>query len=407
MDNFEKKHSAAAGDAAFTYQFYSFIYKLLCLEKGETVGYEIRDDLHIESFDGKLKLVQVKHTTQKKADGTPSNLTNLDIDLWKTLSNWVGWIKDSKRTIKELEQVSYVLLTNKEAGKIQFHDKLKEFKNGNITIEDLIEELNRLYESTKDETIKNHIDTIRTFNKAKLSILFKNIEFETGNDDIIQKIKNKLESICRFNPSALQNVYKLLISSINDDKFASINGNVAFSLSYDDFNQKYRNCFEEAYDVENLPIRDIPVETSLDFDSLRKEIYIRQLSDIYAINSDSDIVNIHHCKLAWDNHMLDWNDLLLPDDYKRMYANAHQHWWNCHQEAYYSLKLKLAREPSHQPQDEDVLPMAFSCLTKTRSKCIYYRTQNLDTVLSNGFYYTLSNLPVIGWHHSWEELYKR
>ncbi|HBN04802.1 hypothetical protein [uncultured Proteiniphilum sp.] len=407
MNDFEKKHSASGSDAAFTYQFYSFVYKLLSLEKGETVGYEIKDDIHIESFEGKLKLIQVKHTTQKKNDGTPSNLTNLDIDLWKTLANWVEWIKESKKIKQELESISYVLFTNKETGNIQFYDKLKKIKNGNASIENFIEVLNQLHEITKDDSIKGYINTVRTFNKGKLLVFLKNIEIETGNDDIIQKIKNKLELICRFNPSALQNVYKLLITSINDDKFSSITGNTNFSLSYDEFNQKYRNCFEEAYDRENLPIRDIPVETSLDFDSLRKEIYIRQLSDILAIRSDSDIINIHHCKLTWDNHMLNWEDILLPDDYKKMYANAYQHWLNSFQEAYYSLNLKEARDSSFQPKDDDILPLAFNCLTKTRSKYIYYRTQNLDTILSNGFFYTLSNIPEIGWHLLWEKLYKQ
>lgn len=58
------------------------------------------------------------------------------------------------------------------------------------------------------------------------------------SDNIISKIKKELELICRFNPSSLEKVYKLLISSIFEDKFSAIKGNTNFSLSYDDFNQK-------------------------------------------------------------------------------------------------------------------------------------------------------------------------
>lgn len=407
MTDFEQKHSAAAGDAAFSFQFYSFVYRLLKLQKGESVGYEIKDDIHIESFGDKLKLIQVKHTTQKKIDETPANLTSLDIDLWKTLSNWMGWVQESKKSTLELGSVSYILFTNKEAGKIDFCDKLGEFKNEETSIDNLLDELNQLYSKTTDETIKGYIDTVKSFDKNKLIVILKNIDFETGNNNIIQKIKNELESICRFNPCALEKVYKLLIGSIYEDKFQSINGNVNFSLSYDEFNQKYRNCFEEAYDRENLPIRSIPIETALDFDALKKEVYIRQLNDIFAINSESDIVNIHHCKLSWDNHMLDWQYLLLPEDYKIMHSNAYQHWWNSFQEAYYSLRIKLNRDPSCQLQEEDIFPLAFSCLSNTRNKYIHYRSQNLDTILSNGFFYTLANEPIIGWHFSWEKLYKK
>lgn len=407
MNEFEKRHSASAGDIAFSYQFYSFVYKLLKLQKGDVVGYEMKDDIHIESFDGKIKLIQVKHTIQKKVDGTPSNLTNLDIDLWKTLSNWVEWINESKKSNKELELVSYILYTNKEAGKIDFHDRLIDFKNENTSLDDLLDDLLNLYNETTNETIKQYIETVKSFDKSKLTLLLKNIDIETGNEGIIQKIKNELELICRFNPSSLEKVYKLLISSIYEDKFLNISGNINFSISYDEFNQKYRNCFEEAYDRENLPIRDIPIETSLNFEDLKKEIYIRQLNDIYAIDSDSDIINIHHCKLTWDNHMLDWRNLLLPEDYKIMHKNAYQHWVNSFQEAYYTLRLKLKQNPSHQPQNEEIFPLAFNCLVKTRNKFIFYRKQNLDTILSNGFFYTLANQPIIGWHFSWEKIYKK
>lgn len=407
LSNFEKKHSAGGDDAAFTYQFYSFVYQLLKLEKGEAVGYETKDDVHIESSTGHIKLIQVKHTIQKRADGTPINLTSLDSDLWKTLSNWIDWVKTSKKTVQELDSISYVLFTNKNIGARSIINTLDDLNENKISINDIINELQRLSDQTKDEDIQKYINNIKSFDKRKLTRILKSIVFETGNDNIISKIKKELELICRFNPSSLEKVYKLLISSIFEDKFSAIKGNTNFSLSYDDFNQKYRNCFEEAYDRENLPIRDIPIETSLDFELLKKEIYIRQLNDIYAINSDMDIIKAHHCKLAWDNHMLDWNRLLLPEDYKVMKANAIRYWDNSFQEAYHSLHVKLRKDPFYEFQEEDIISLAFGCLSKVRNRDIFYRKQNLDTILSNGFFYTLANKPpVIGWHFFWEKLYK-
>ena len=45
----------------FEYQFYYFLLKVLKIDSDETVGFEVKDDVHIE--DNKtLSLIQLKHT---------------------------------------------------------------------------------------------------------------------------------------------------------------------------------------------------------------------------------------------------------------------------------------------------------------------------------------------------------
>lgn len=404
MNDFEKTHSAASGDVAFSYQFFVFVYQLLKLQKGERVGYEMRDDVHIETADNKLILIQVKHTIQKNAGGDAVNLTNLDGDLWKTLANWVDWIKASQKNVKDLANVSYVLFTNKGFGEIQFCNGLKEFINNKITIDDFISQLNDIYTTCGDQEIMGYIEKVKSYDKKKLKIVLNNISVKTENDDIIQNIKNEIEKSCRFNPLSLERVYKSLTSTIYDDKFKTIKNGSSFVISFDEFNQKYRNCFEEAYERERLPIRDINIDPPLNFDSLRGATYIQQLDEIYAIKDEEDLIETYMCKLTWENHLQEWRGgALLPEEYKIMEKNACQHWRNSFNEVYSSIYIKQRNNPSIIIEDSEILPSALLCLSKVRNKDINYREQNLNTILSNGFFYYLSDIPIIGWHLNWKK----
>ena len=88
------KTSAETKSIGFDYQYYFFLWKVLSLEYGETVGLEVKDDVHTELSDSTQILYQLKHTIKTKQNNTPINLSSLDKDLWKTLSNWVQVITD-------------------------------------------------------------------------------------------------------------------------------------------------------------------------------------------------------------------------------------------------------------------------------------------------------------------------
>lgn len=62
----------------------------------------------------------------ENADGTVQNLTTLDSDLWKTLSNWADFIKTGNKDY--LEKHSFVLVTNKNENNNDFIKSLIDFK---------------------------------------------------------------------------------------------------------------------------------------------------------------------------------------------------------------------------------------------------------------------------------------
>lgn len=89
-----EKTSADSKEIGFDFQYLCFISKLLDLNINQKITYEEKDDIHIESPNGKLTLIQIKHSIQTNIDGETKNLTELDTDLWKTLYNWTQVITD-------------------------------------------------------------------------------------------------------------------------------------------------------------------------------------------------------------------------------------------------------------------------------------------------------------------------
>ena len=115
-----QKTSAADKSIGFDYQYYYFLEKLLNLKTGQSVGLEVFDDVHVTVSASLQLLFQLKHTTSIAADGKPVNLTSLDDDLWKTMSNWSKVIKDVNdgRTQKDhqldfIKKTEFHLVTNK------------------------------------------------------------------------------------------------------------------------------------------------------------------------------------------------------------------------------------------------------------------------------------------------------
>lgn len=59
-----EKTAAETKSIGFDYQYYFFLWKLLSLETGESVGLEVKDDVHTELNNGKQIFYQIKHTSR-------------------------------------------------------------------------------------------------------------------------------------------------------------------------------------------------------------------------------------------------------------------------------------------------------------------------------------------------------
>ena len=122
----QEQHTAGAQAIGFDYQFYYFMLLVLELRNGQKIGFEVKDDVHIDKADGTTILLQTKHSTLTNSKGTIQNLTTLDGDLWKTLSNWIDFIKKGKENY--INKHSFVLVTNKNESNNEFINSLINFK---------------------------------------------------------------------------------------------------------------------------------------------------------------------------------------------------------------------------------------------------------------------------------------
>ena len=168
IKNHFDKTSAETKTIGFDYQYYFFLWKVLCLEDGQSVGLEIKDDVHTELDNNTQILYQLKHTISTQKDGKPANLTTLDKDIWKTLSNCVQVIQDAadgrSKKINQLEfihRTSFVLATNKSSSKSnKLINGIDKFQNGTISVEEFRTCINELLKSTDSKIIKEYITRV-------------------------------------------------------------------------------------------------------------------------------------------------------------------------------------------------------------------------------------------------------
>ena len=162
----------------------------LDLKFGQKIGFEVKDDVHIDKEDGTTVLYQGKHTIIKNSKGNLQNLTDLDTDLWKTLSNWVDFINADKSS-DFLKKHTFILVTNKSENNNDFITTLNTFKADNDSDKVKLK-IAELGNKTQDETLKKYFKNVSKLSKSKLELFLKNLTTETGEDEIIDKIKKRI-----------------------------------------------------------------------------------------------------------------------------------------------------------------------------------------------------------------------
>ena len=200
MSKYKKHSDKTSADSilvAFDYQYYYFLWKLFSLRPGESVGLEVKDDVHTELDNNEQIYFQVKHTVKKKADGTPINLTELDTDLWKTLSNWSKIISDNNDgrekefdQIKFIKKTSFVLASNKSSSNGNSILKLMlNYQEGIAGLDCVKKAFNAIYKESENKVLRGYIDDVLLLKDNVLEYYFKRILFELDEKDIILKCK--------------------------------------------------------------------------------------------------------------------------------------------------------------------------------------------------------------------------
>jgi hypothetical protein len=407
MSTIQDQHTAGPIAIGFDYQFYYFMYLALELKQGQKIGFEVKDDIHIDKQDGTTILYQTKHTIVTNANGDIQNLTTLDIDLWKTLNNWVDFINADGKNSTFLNENSFILVTNKSENNNDFVSALALFKSDN-DIDKVVLKINELENKTQDITLKKYLKKVSKLSKSKLKLFFKKLVIETDTDGIIEKIKNRLLEKY-YQADLVEPIFESLSSNLNMAKYIDIKDRKKFEISSEDFAKRFGKCFKVATEIKPLPRREFPVLLP---DDLENQIFIKQLLDIGEIQTGSnDIRNYTTHMLKFLNHFTYWSEeenFILLTDIKEFKNNSIQIWTNEFKAKYRQIERQISAGSSIDDLEDEVKNLALDLVDYIRKQDLSIPGFSaLGVEFSNGHYYALSDNLEIGWHFDWGNKYKK
>ncbi|MQY49522.1 hypothetical protein GAO09_26150 [Rhizobiales bacterium RZME27] len=394
--------SAEDKSIGFDYQYYYFLNELLNLKAGQTAGLEVLDDVHVERADGTRLLVQLKHTVQTSAQGSPINLTTLDGDLWKSISNWCKLIidpADGRTSISSqlafLKETSFLLASNKsENDKNAFLTSLNAFKSSGKSYAELVADIVSLRGSTRDITIQGYVDDVLALDRGVSERFFQNLSFALGKNEIIDLCKTSIAEK-QIHLSRIDDVFNAVDSEVRQNSFVTVKAGGKIILSFDEFNQKYRRHFDKARSG-TLLFRQFP---PLLPENLSEQTFIKQLVDIDDIAADN---TEFHTKFTTRRlHFRDNLERLIQDgditqsDVDDLEDEAATMWEGKFLEVYPGLRVC---------GDEGASARAI--VGHLRQRRLSLASQELPIPMSNGGFYDLSDRPVIGWLTNWKDRYK-
>lgn len=400
----QEQHTAGAQSIGFDYQFYYFMLLTLELRHGQKIGFEVKDDVHIDKADGTTILLQTKHSVLTSSNGVIQNLTTLDSDLWKTLSNWTDFIKKGKENY--LNKHSFVLVTNKNENNNEFINALHQFKIDE-DIDNVLVKLTGIKTKTKDETLQKYIENFISLDKTKLSSFLSKISIETGVDEIRERIKNKLLELYRES-HIVETIYDSLYSNLQLSKYLEIKSGQKFEITFDDFNKKFGKCFKVSTGVQKLPTRNFPILLP---ENPEEQIFIKQLLDVGEIQTGSqDVIKYTTLMLKFLRHYTYWSDeenFILFSEAEDFKNDSISRWENEFKAKYRQIEREISSGTTIESLESEIKNLSIELVDYIRRLDLSigdYLPLGVD--FTNGHYYLLSNNLEIGWHFDWQNKYK-
>ncbi|ODR92271.1 hypothetical protein [Sinorhizobium alkalisoli] len=393
--------SAEDKSIGFDYQYYYFLNELLNLKSGQVVGLEVLDDVHVERPDGSHLLVQLKHTVQKNAQGLPINLTTMDSDLWKSISNWCKVIIDpAEGRTSVASQLAFTrktgfLLTSNKSGndKNALLASVEAFKAGTKNHAGLVADITSIKAKSKDQVIQAYMDDVLSLHPTVSEEFFERLSFALGRDEIVDLCKASIAEK-QIHESRIDDVFHAVDSEVRLNCYDTVKAGNKITISFEEFTQKYRRHFDKARSGRLL-FRNLPPAMP---DDLLSQTFIKQLLDINDISEDS--IDFHASFTTRRLHFRDNLERLIQDgditqsDIDELEEEASAMWEGKFLEAYPGQKAT-----------GDEAAAARAIVGDLRQRKLTLASQELPIPVSNGGFYDLSDRPVIGWLSNWKDRY--
>lgn len=388
--------SADSTILGYDFQYLCFLDKLLTLNDGETIEYECKDDISIITQDNNQILIQVKHSIKTNAGGNNVNLTDLDIDLWKTLSNWANLIMDKnngRANVKQqkefINRTSFILLTNKGISENSIIKKITQYKSKQINKKEFDNWWDEL--STNNKSIIKYIETLRLMNNEIFKLFIEKIITEQEKDNLIEKIKKTIRNRYMIADVRVDNVYNNLFSELKIDFFNKAKNRKKQIMSKEEFILKYRQIFENNRTTLLIYKQFKPTIPP----KLQDQIFMKELIEIGDVSHDDlpKMADYTNLMLNMNLNLEKWheNGEITIDDLNKFHKEAHSYWKNKH--AFYHIETSNENDNIN----------ARKCLLDIRTKNLNIKQTQLELGASNGEFYYLANEKQLGWKKNWQE----
>lgn len=413
-----EKTAADQTAIGFEYQYYYFLNSLLSLKIGEKIGLEVKDDVHIEYSNGNQSFFQLKHSVQKNSKGEIINLRESDLDVWKTIYNWMKIINDPvserieiEQQLEFIEKTNFFLITNKNESETNFLLKnLKKLKDKHITVKDFTEFLENLHKEKKNDIIQNTLKELLEQKEKWLKAFLLKIKVVTNFDNLIDRIKQNIKE--KFlGLEQIDRVFSSLDSNLRKDNYLKVKRGEKVYYSFDDFYRKYTKCFEIGR-TKQLKMRsfekfDIPHELELE-----KQKFVEQLVGIKVLDKlDQDykeeVLEKTIAKFRVINNLEEWskNGDILITDLEEIKKEAMLLWKKEFKHCNFDIIKKLRNKENI--LEAEYINFGEECYYKTINNDISFEGYSMGQQFSEGQYYLMSDNLRIGWRYDWKEKYSK
>lgn len=385
---FEKQIEKTCADLkefGFEFQFLYFVLKVLSMREGETVAWEVEDDVSIKLPDKVLILFQVKHSF----DDNPK-LTTLDVDLWKSFSNWRDLIEAAHNSGKNdfLSKTQFILVSNKKRNS-DFLKRIEEFQTGEIGFSVIKKELEGI--SSNNDALQGYIENFKGLADDLMELFFRQLRLDLNVGNLLEECKKELRSKM-VREENIEDVFIHILGALKKDHYTEISQKKKFSISFEDYYSKYRAYYDAGR--QKLYVR----KYECDLVEFQDQIFMKQLIDIGDVKKDDRDKQIKLTQHKYNalNNILTWtqNGDVTEDERNEFEENAILDWENEYDYRYQddipeNQYNKIGREILH----------------AIRLKKLKLNGTTLETPLSNGTFYYLADEPKIGFRGDWKEKY--
>lgn len=411
MTDQQDKIAAEKKSIGFDYQFLFFIYTLLGMKIEETIGYEVKDDVHLELSSGQNIFMQLKHSLEEDSKGNIINLTEKDIDLWKTLYNWIVIIKEKEdKTSNSLEFIlntKFLLVTNKECIKNAFFVNLEKLVSKSMTIEQFVIYMEGLYKSCKGKSdssdkLRKYLNELITCDKNILSEFLKKVALLESFDDIEEKLTNKIIEN-HVDERKVKSILAEIVGTFDLWKFSTVKNKKKIIIKFKQVNNLLKPIYKRGF-ADDLPRNNVDICLP---DKLEEQKFIQELLEIEDLEYDDVMLMTKYTtyKLRIMNLINDWiiNGYINETDKNKLENDIFDIWIEQHR----GTHKKLTKLIANKLIDEDDFHQADqSCVEKMRNELFEICKEHLSHDESNGMLYCMSDEKKIGWKYEWRCLYK-